>query len=138
MSLVNNSDNIYNNDNSDNGDNSDNSDNSDNNDNTDNIYNVDNTDNNDNVDNIDNVYNNNNACKFYLISIKEIKDLDNMLKLKPQNKIEKAIFKYKNKISKFNSNAYKYGNGWFDYWLIKRVVKKLNVILIEYNIQVIL
>ena len=63
-----------------------------------------------------------------------------MLKLKmlPQNKIEKAIFKYKNKISKFNNNTYKYGNGWFDYWLIKRIVKKLNVILIEYNIQVIL
>ena len=80
--------------------------------NTDNAGNTGNTGNNDNVDN---------ACKFYLISIKEIKDLDNMLKLKPQNKIEKAIFKYKNKISKFNSNAYKYGNGWFDYWLIKRV-----------------
>jgi hypothetical protein len=82
----------------------------------------------------------NNVYKFYLIDIKEIADLDNILQLKtlPQNQIEKKIFKYKNKIAKFNSNAYKYGNGWFDYWLIKRVVKKLNVILIKYNIQVML
>lgn len=107
---------------------------------TSNTGNTDKTDKTGNTDNTDNADNTCNTGKFYLINIKEIKDLDNILKLKmlPQNKIEKAIFKYKNKISKFNTNTYKYGNGWFDYWLIKRVVKKLNVILIEYNIQVIL
>jgi hypothetical protein len=87
---------------------------------------------------VNNTRNTNNTYKFKLINIKEITDLDNMTELKMSPKIEKEIFKYKNKILKFNSNAYKYGNGWFDYWLIKRIVKKLNVILIEYNIQVIL
>jgi hypothetical protein len=75
-----------------------------------------------------------------VIKLENIDYLDNIVKLENanDNQFEKKFFKYKNKIQKFNNEAYKYGVSWIDYWIIKRIVKKLNFILVKYNTQVIL
>jgi len=71
-----------------------------------------------------------------IIKVEDIQYLDNIVKMENIN--EEKIFKYKNKIQRFNNDAYKYGVGWIDHWVIKRIVKKLNFILVKYNTRVIL
>ena len=71
-----------------------------------------------------------------IIKVEDIQYLDNIVKMENIN--EEKIFKYKNKIQRFNNDAYKYGVNWIDLWVIKRIVKKLNFILVKYNTRVIL
>lgn len=43
---------------------------------------------------------------------------------------------YLNFIADYDKNDYKYGSGWFDMWNLKRKLRKLNELLLEFDMEV--